>query len=97
VLALFLEIYQQIWKVENEDVKILDINKNLQKHYESFYFLCLTRFLIYRSAGKKALQGNTIPDTRFTKVKGQDPDPAAERPKSGIRIRTKLFLIHNTV
>jgi hypothetical protein len=35
-LALFQEIYQQIWKVENEDVKITDIFKNLQKKYESY-------------------------------------------------------------
>jgi hypothetical protein len=30
-LALFQEIYQQIWKAENEDLKIIDIIKNLQK------------------------------------------------------------------
>jgi hypothetical protein len=45
---------------------------------KAFIFCIWLVFLIYRSAGKKALQGQTIPDTRFTRVKGQDPYPAAE-------------------
>jgi hypothetical protein len=35
LLALFLEIYQQSWKDENENGKIIDILQNLQKLYES--------------------------------------------------------------
>ncbi len=49
LFALFQEIYQQIWKVENEDVKVIDIIKNFQKHYESFYFFVPD----YRSAEKR--------------------------------------------
>jgi hypothetical protein len=35
LLALFLEIYQQSWKDENENGKIMHIFQNLQKLYES--------------------------------------------------------------
>jgi hypothetical protein len=35
LLPLFLEIYQQSWKDENENRKIIEILKNLQELYES--------------------------------------------------------------
>ncbi len=37
LLALFLEIYQQSWKDENENGKIINILQNLQELYENFY------------------------------------------------------------
>jgi hypothetical protein len=47
LLALFLQIYQQVWKFENEDVKIINIFLNYAKT------ICKLLYLSADQLGKK--------------------------------------------
>ncbi len=42
LLALFLEIYQQSWKVDNEDVKIIDVLKICRNSVKAYIFSYLS-------------------------------------------------------
>ncbi len=57
MLAYFLQIYQQIQKLETEDVKVLVYLKIGRNTIKAFYIFLLDLCMIFRSAVKKALQG----------------------------------------
>jgi hypothetical protein len=59
MLAYFLQIYQQIWKLETEDVKVLVYEKVSRNTMKVLYIFVPDLCMIFRSAVKKALQGQT--------------------------------------
>jgi hypothetical protein len=61
MLALFLEKFiSRSGKLRKKIRKIIDIFKNLQENYDSFYIFVPVSFFIYGSAEKKALRGQTF-------------------------------------
>jgi hypothetical protein len=61
MLALFLEkFFSRSGKLRKKISKIIDIFKNVQENYDSFYIFVPVSFFNYGSAGKKALRGQTF-------------------------------------